>query len=814
MTGNNEKLPPAADEINPAEVDEIVAAVGRGPEAVIPILRAIQDRYHYLPEAALRRVTETTGITPASIAGVSTFYSQFRHKPVGKHIISVCVGTACHVKGSERVGDAIRRHLKLETGEDTDGDRLFTIQEVACLGCCTLAPVLQIDGVTYGHVTPERVPQVLKDFLKQEKEGAGKKTGPAPVKDGKQSGEIRIGLGSCCIASGSSKIKDALEKALAETGVAVPVNRVGCIGMCHQTPLLEVVLPDNTSVLYSHLKPEDAREVVLRHFKPRGVMRRIGNTVPRLLEKLLTDETWAPISRQLISPRDPPVAAFLDRQKHIATEFCGTIDPTDMEEYGRRGGFKALRRCLLELTPDQIIRDIKESGLQGRGGAGFPTGQKWTFVRAAAGKKYIICNGDEGDPGAFMDRMLFESYPYRIIEGMVIAAYAVGAHEGYFYIRSEYPLALRRVREALARCEATGLIGDNILGSGFALKLFIMEGAGAFVCGEETALIASIEGKRGMPRQRPPFPAQSGLWGRPTLVNNCETYSVVPWIMRNGPAAFARMGTAGSKGTKVFSLAGKIVRGGLIEVPMGITLRQVVNDIGGGIAGGKRLKAVQIGGPSGGCVPERLADIAVDYEALTSAGAIMGSGGLVVLDETDCMVDIARYFLSFTQDQSCGKCTFCRVGTRRMLDILERLCAGGGKKGDIEELEDLALKVRRSSLCGLGKTAPNPVLSTIKYFRDEFEAHLEGRCPAKKCRALVTYAINDDCIGCTLCAQHCPVDAIAMKPYEKHEIDSEKCVRCDTCRQVCPAEAVDVLTPALHQAKIDAGKLEIKKTDA
>jgi NADH-quinone oxidoreductase subunit F len=391
-----------------------------------------------------------------------------------------------------------------------------------------------------------------------------------------------------------------------------------------------------------------------------------------------------------------------------------------------------------------------------------------------------------------MDRMMLESYPYRILEGMAVAATAVGAEEGVLYIRAEYPLAVTRVSEAIRRMEEAGYLGDDILGTGRRLSLRIMQGAGAFVCGEETALLQSIMGRRGMPRFRPPYPAEAGLWGKPTLVNNVETYALVPWIIRNGAGAFAALGTERSKGTKVFAMAGKVERVGLIEVPMGVTIRQCVEEIGGGVAGGRRFKAVQIGGPSGGCVPERLADVPVDYEALLEVGAMMGSGGLVVLDDTDCMVDIARYFLSFTQDQSCGRCTPCRVGTRRMLDILERLCGGEGRKGDLEELASLARYIKQASLCGLGKTAPNPVLSTLEYFRDEYEAHIEGRCPAGRCKALITYSITDDCIGCTRCAQHCPAEAIAMRPYERHEIDNEKCVRCDTCRQICPVDAVEV----------------------
>jgi len=464
-----------------------------------------------------------------------------------------------------------------------------------------------------------------------------------------------------------------------------------------------------------------------------------------------------------------------------------------LDEYIHNDGFKALQKAVSELGPEKVISRIKSSGLRGRGGAGFPTHLKWSAVHDTdSDKKYVICNGDEGDPGAFMDRMLIESYPYRVIEGAAIAAYAVGADEGYLYIRAEYPLAVKRMSEAIDACRQRGFLGSNIIGTKFSLQLKIVAGAGAFVCGEETALIASIEGRRGMPRLRPPYPAISGLWGKPTLINNVETYAVVPWIIRNGPQAFAALGTAGSKGTKVFALAGKIARGGLVEIPMGISIRQIIEDVGGGIAGGLKLKAVQVGGPSGGCVPAELAHIPVDYETLNDIGAMMGSGGMVALDESDCMVDIARYFLEFTQNQSCGKCTFCRIGTRRMLDILERLCAGEGKKTDIQELEHLAQKIANTSLCGLGRTAPNPVLSTLKYFRDEYEAHLERRCPAARCKALITYSITDDCIGCTLCAQHCPADAIEMRPYQKHEIDVDKCIRCGTCKSVCQTDAVKV----------------------
>jgi NADH-quinone oxidoreductase subunit F len=780
------------EELDLTFVDQTVERVGTAPEKVLEILQAIQGHYGYLPKEALERVCKRTQITPAAITGVSTFYDQFRHQPAGKHIIHVCVGTACHVKGAEQVYDAFLQHLRIPQGQDTDPQKLFTVERIACLGCCTLAPAIQIDGVTYGHLTRQTVPKVVDDFLRLEQSQSAKaRQRHRRIKPGM--GEIRIGLGSCCVARGSGKLHAALEQALAQTGVRVPVKRVGCVGMCHQTPLLEVVLPGGQSALYARVQPEDAKSIVTRHFGVHGPGRKVSYAVSNALDHLLTDDDHGPVTRYSINVRDQQVADFLGRQVHISTEHCGHIDPTDLDEYIGQDGFKALEKCLKELTPEAIIGRIQTAGLRGRGGAGFPTHQKWSAVRAADGdKKYVVCNGDEGDPGAFMDRMLMESYPYRILEGMIIAARCVGAHEGYLYIRAEYPLAITRVTEAIEKCRERGLLGQNIQGNDFSLQLNIVAGAGAFVCGEETGLIASIEGRRGMPRLRPPYPAQKGLWGRPTLINNVETYAAVPWIIRNGADAFAAIGAGKSKGTKVFALAGKIARGGLIEVPMGIPIRRIVEEIGGGIAEGRKFKAVQIGGPSGGCIPADLGDLPVDYESLTSAGAMMGSGGLVVLDETDCMVDIARYFLQFTQNQSCGKCTFCRIGTRRMLDILNRLCNGEGKPTDLDELQQLAEVIRRGSLCGLGKTAPNPVLSTMKYFRDEYEAHIQNRCPAGKCRALIRYSITDDCIGCTICAQNCPADAIAMKPYEKHEIDSAKCVRCGTCKSVCPAQAVKV----------------------
>jgi len=799
------------DELDLTFVDQAVEKIGTGKEKVLELLQAVQGHFRYLPNEALERVCELTQISPASIAGVSTFYSQFRHRPAGRHTIRVCIGTACHVKGGGQIYEAFKRHLDIPEQEDTDRQKLFTVEKVACLGCCMLAPVMQIDDITYGHLTGDQAPAVLRDFLEQLKAAALQADKPEILKEKMDLGEIRICLCSSCVAGGSGKVYEALKKAVKETGVRAVVKSVGCSGMSYLVPLVEVILADGTSFRYARIQPADARAIVLRHFKPKRIGRKIKNAVSTMLDKILTDKAWEPVTRYSIDVRDRPMASFLDKQLHIATEHCGDIDPVDIDEYVRNDGFESLQKCVKQMSPDEIISEIEGSGLRGRGGAGFPAYLKWSAVRnSKSDRKYVVCNGDEGDPGAFMDRMLMESYPYRIIEGIAIAAYSVGADEGYLYIRAEYPLAIRRMSQAIDNATQRGFLGDYIMRdpalpvsgwpsqdgrrpkSRFSLHLKIIAGAGAFVCGEETALIASIEGRRGMPRLRPPYPVESGLWGKPTLINNVETYAVVPWIIRNGPEAFARLGTSSSKGTKVFALAGKVARGGLIEVPMGVSIHQIIEDIGGGIAGQLKLKAVQVGGPSGGCVPAELTHIPVDYEALNNVGAMMGSGGIVALDESDCMVDIARYFLDFTQNQSCGKCTFCRIGTRRMLDILERLCNGQGRKTDIEELEHLAQMIQKTSLCGLGKTAPNPVLSTIKYFRDEYEAHIEKRCPVAKCEALITYSITDDCIGCSLCAQHCPADAIEMKPYEKHEIDPEKCIRCGTCKGVCQSDAIKV----------------------
>jgi NADH-quinone oxidoreductase subunit F len=779
-----------SDAVDLKPVEIIIDRCGTGPDAAVPILQAVQKEYRYLPREALAHICKMTDIRQSDLASISSFFPQFRRKPAGKHTVCVCDGTACHLKGAPDVYDAIAKRLGIAGDGDTDSEGLFTVQKVRCLGCCTLAPAVQIDGVTYGHVQKEHVGRMLEEFLEHDAALGANSGGDMSVTPA-GAGEIRIGLGSCCVAGGSERVRRAVSAIVKDYAIDARIKRVSCVGMCHQTPLMEVRAPGQPPRVYAKVQPEDAGAIILANFAPRRTTSRLRARTRHLLEALY-DGAAAKTNRDLDFQSDP-VNSFAAPQKRLATEFCGEIDPLDLEEWMAKGGFSSLRKCLT-LSPDAIIDEIAKSGLRGRGGAGFPTARKWREVRNAvsAAGKIIICNGDEGDPGAFMDRMILESYPFRVLEGMLIASVAVGAHRGIFYIRSEYPLAVARMRAAIEKCRDAGILGKSVLGSSHELNIEVREGAGAFVCGEESAMIASIEGSRPVPRHRPPYPAHKGLFGVPTLVNNVETLALIPWIVSHGADDFARIGTKGSHGTKVFSLAGKIRRGGLIEVPMGTTIGEIVQKIGGGVADGREFKAVQIGGPSGGCIPAELAGLAVDFDELTGAGSMMGSGGMVVLDDTDCVVEMSRYFLSFTQLESCGKCTPCRVGTLEMLEILGRLCEGRGAAADIERLRRIAHVVKSTSLCGLGKTAPNPVLTALRYFGDEFEAHARGKCPAHKCKALITFSITNECTGCTKCAQACPSGAIAMTPYEVHKIDADKCVKCGNCYGICPAKAVRV----------------------
>lgn len=576
---------------------------------------------------------------------------------------------------------------------------------------------------------------------------------------------IKVGLASCGISAGADKVYDKLSEFISNNNIKdIKLEKVGCIGKCYLEPLVDLEI-SGKKFTFTQVDDKKTDEIINKYI--------LGNETPSL----------KPLN--------------FKKQIRIVLRNTGIINPENIEEYLERDGYKALEKVLNTMSPENVIEEIKKSGLRGRGGAGFPTGLKWSFAaKVKSDEKYFVCNADEGDPGAFMDRSVLEGDPHSVIEGMIIGAYAIGATHGYIYVRAEYPLAIKRLNIALKQARERNFLGKNILGTNFSFDIKLKQGAGAFVCGEETALIHSIEGKRGMPRKRPPFPAQSGIWEKPTNINNVETLANIAWIILNGADKFASIGTETSKGTKVFALAGKIKNTGLIEVPMGTTLREIIFEIGGGIVDNKKFKAVQLGGPSGGCLPESLIDTKVDYEELTKTGAIMGSGGMIVMDESTCIVDVARYFLNFTQNESCGKCTFCRIGTKRMLETLERITKGNGKLEDIDMLISLADKIKKSSLCGLGQTAPNPVLTTIKYFKEEYVEHInEKKCKALVCKELLEYRIDPEkCTGCTLCARVCPTNAITGEVKKTHYIDPQTCIKCGQCYNACKFDAINILT--------------------
>lgn len=585
---------------------------------------------------------------------------------------------------------------------------------------------------------------------------------------------ILVCRGTGCTSSKSPEIIDNFRKIIEEKGIQnVRVIQTGCFGLCAKGPIV-IIRPEDT--FYAMVTPDDCREIIEKHIEK-------GELVERLLCK--------DVDNTMVNRLDE--LNFYKKQKRIALKNCGIIDPEEIDEYIAFDGYKALEQVLTKMTPDEVINEVSESGLRGRGGAGFPTGKKWLFTKQAEGdQKYVVCNADEGDPGAFMDRSILEGDPHSVLEAMEIAGYSVGADKGYIYVRAEYPIAVQRLQVAIDQAREYGLLGKNIFGTDFSFDIEIRLGAGAFVCGEETALLESIEGRRGQPRVKPPYPANSGLWGKPTLINNVETYANITRIILNGAKWYASIGTEKSKGTKVFALGGNVNNIGLVEVPMGTTLREIVFDIGGGIPNGREFKAAQTGGPSGGCIPKEHLDTPIDYESLSSIGSMMGSGGLIVMDDSKCMVNIAKFYLDFTVSESCGKCTPCRIGTKRMLEILERMCEGTAEEDDLYKLEKLALNIKKSAICGLGQTAPNPVLSTLKYFRDEYMEHIKyKKCRAGQCKALANIEIDSEkCKGCGICKRNCPVNAISGEPRQPHKIDPDICIKCGTCVDKCPFKAI------------------------
>ncbi len=768
-------------------IDDILANRKVYLENTISRLQLIQSHYNYLPAQAIQYLAKKTRIEENTILGIATFYKQFRLTPAGTHTVKVCVGTACHVSGAEDIYAAFKSNLNISDEEDTDSEKNFSIVKAACLGCCMLAPVIQIDDRIYGYVSPDRTGEILEIFLKENAAKGRKNKGLYTPKV--KSAQVLLCRCSSCMAAGANRIEQSINETISHHKLNMGVKSVSCTGFSYKAPYFEIHSENAEPVKIPNADSEQIESILLAYSGKNNVKHRLRYYYNRFFEKVLYPNSSILLQNNELY-RDNE---YIDNQKQIATEHAGLSDPLNIKEYKERDGLQALELCQKMKNPQSVIDIIRNSGLRGRGGGGFPSVEKWQRIRnAKADEKYLICNADEGDPGAFMDRMLLESFPFRVLEGIVIACLTLNVKTALIYVRAEYPLAAKRIKHAISIIEDEGLFSaENTNSNGINIE--VVEGAGAFVCGEETALIKAIEGQRGIPTTRPPYPDEKGLWGKPTLVNNVETFSLIPWIIRSDKGAFNRLGTENSRGSKTFALAGKIKRSGLIEVPMGISIRKIVETIGGGMKDVSVFKAVQIGGPAGGCIPESLSDNLIDFDSLKSLGAIMGSGGLVVLDQHDCIVELARYFMEFAVDESCGRCTYCRVGCLRILELLEQLVSGKADSQTLTKLEDLAKLVQVRSKCGLGKGSVNPLLTGLKHFREEYEAHLHGKCPAGQCKELIHFKVNDGlCIGCTKCAQVCPSGAITPAPYENQFIDDSKCIKCGSCKKVCPEGAIDV----------------------
>jgi NADH:ubiquinone oxidoreductase subunit F (NADH-binding)/NADH:ubiquinone oxidoreductase subunit E/Pyruvate/2-oxoacid:ferredoxin oxidoreductase delta subunit len=786
------------------KMDEILSRYPREESSLVMVLQDVQSQFRFLPCEALERVATALGLPRSRVFSVATFYKAFSLKPRGKTVIQVCKGTACHVRGAQLLEDEFCRQLGVPLGATTR-DLGFTIETVNCVGACAMAPVVIMGDRYHREVKPSQVQRMLKAASKQAlqpsvapclaREGLDFKcSSPAELlarialaqqTNQQLTGRIEVCGGPGCLAAGARDVHQALHAAAQAAGLAIRVqltpcqhppqgmllSLTGCQGPCQRGPLVHLTAHD---MLYKKVKIADAGDIVDALAK--------GTTVQRLMGEHR-------------GRSDDP---FYQGQEFRVLEYCGRIDPESLDDYLAAGGFSALAKALLEMTGEQVIDAVDQSGLRGRGGAGFPTARKWrTALRASrdTGKPpYVLCNGDEGDPGAFMDRAVMEGSPYQVLEGMILGAFALGGRQGYIYVRNEYPLAVSRLGLAIDTCRAAGLLGDRILGTALSFDVRLSRGGGSFVCGESTALMRSIEGKVGEPRAKYVRSAERGLYDSPTVLNNVETWALVAGIVGRGPAWLSSIGTERSKGTKVFSLVGQIQRAGLVEVPMGATLRHLVMELGGGVAPGRSFKAVQTGGPSGGCLPESMLDLPLDFEGLTDAGSMMGSGGMIGMDDRTCMVDVARYFVDFLLQESCGKCVPCRLGLPQLSHLLHKVTRGEASEADLTAIEQIARGMQENSLCGLGKSAPNPVLSTLRYFRPEYEAHVRGCCPAGVCRKLIRYEITDACIGCLLCIKACPNAAVSGEKKQKHAIDQKLCDQCGICRSICNHDAVRVVS--------------------